>query len=261
MSPDERELLQGIGSDLLLKFYVGIGPMLLYGECLWSEHRKSWNVKATLFVVAFSLLAATGYLITLSYIPHVIPRAVMISDDGLSLEDRATLGDNVISLWSNAQIIIQQLPVEGADYVFSISDANALLTIATNALATCFIAYVLREYFKTMSNNLGTKELSKFRVWKILLLLFETGFAYCMLQILQYALSSVSSIALTTGVAGFTLSFAMFAMQIKFIVAVITALIVGAWAIPSPKAEVNDCGWEDPVPAGVVPLKKRIRCA
>ncbi|KAG6824003.1 hypothetical protein H0H92_008295 [Tricholoma furcatifolium] len=219
MSPDERELLQGIGSDLLLKFYVGIGPMLLYGllcpvtllSTVWdlaSEHRKSWKVKATLFVVAFSLLAATGYLITLLYIPHVIPRAVMIYDDDLSLENRATLSDNLVSQWSNAQIIIQQLPLltndgliiwrawallakrrwvlglllitcktatagwspiflstkytlmgtsmdagtllvyyvaqlEGADYVFSISNANALLTIATNALATCFIAYVL----------------------------------------------------------------------------------------------------------------------
>ncbi|KAG6829176.1 hypothetical protein H0H92_005431 [Tricholoma furcatifolium] len=243
MTPEERHLVQEVGIDLLQNFQLGVGPILIYGLfspigliTMWDLEKRrktSWSAQATHFVIVFAFLAATGYLVTLVFIPFVKPRSVMIENIGMSLDDRATTGDNQVFLWENAELVLEQLPSITNDaliiwrawailarknwalallvtlwiastvwqqpdgvvaaiqiiyYVFllrgnsiygPVSEAGGVLSILTNALATGFIAYILRDHLKTIQSFTDAKYRSSFKTWKILLLLFETGLAYC----------------------------------------------------------------------------------
>ncbi|KAG6811014.1 hypothetical protein H0H92_009355 [Tricholoma furcatifolium] len=71
----------------------------------------------------------------------------------------------------------------------NLSNASAGLSILDNVIATSLIGYILWGHLRVIRNkNIQTKDMATFKVWRILLLLVEIGFAFCVLQALFPAL-------------------------------------------------------------------------
>ncbi|KAG6908415.1 hypothetical protein DXG01_004708 [Tephrocybe rancida] len=64
----------------------------------------------------------------------------------------------------------------------NIAVASLALSLATNAVATGFIAYVLRTHLKSMKANMGERYQRMFKLESILVLLVDSGASYMVLQ-------------------------------------------------------------------------------
>ncbi|KAG6807610.1 hypothetical protein H0H92_006939 [Tricholoma furcatifolium] len=146
--------------------------------CNLGQRRNiSWMAQAANFTIIFALLIATGYIITIICIPFVISGSVMLVNVDfvdVPLLHRTRIGEDHLLKWVKAELFFEQLPLLNHDaliiwrawvilakkrWVLALLATLWFATagcIATNALATIFMGYILRFCYYSSSLDLST---------------------------------------------------------------------------------------------------------
>ncbi|KAG6808290.1 hypothetical protein H0H92_004637 [Tricholoma furcatifolium] len=205
MTPEERSTLSNIG------FFAPLAIITIH-NLVTHRSLSSNNTKATLGVLIFGFLGATGVL--LSAFPFAVGVVGVFTRDiaDTPLEGVVKNMNNVVGgPWATLRTCLQFfLPLMNdaliiwrawsifsgrrwAKYILAsvwiITAASQVLSFAINLFATSLIAYVLRGHLKLIGSLKVQQCLQdKFLVWRVLMLLMDAGFVYCSLQLIVFIL-------------------------------------------------------------------------
>ncbi|KAG5732415.1 hypothetical protein E4T56_gene11317 [Termitomyces sp. T112] len=213
---------------LLYGIFIPLGVLCVHDFVRKPAHRK------TACIMLFGALFATCLLIVETGQVVLYLRLGMIDNTATPLTDKRETTDIVIQPWSKAVSACQLVPLLTNDTlliwrawvifarrrwalyilsVFWLTTAGVMLstlvtyfapisntlehvtfglTFGTNLVATCLIGYILwghRRMFKSTAHFQGEK------TWKVLVLLFEMGFIYCILQVVAVISDSLTPAA------------------------------------------------------------------
>ncbi|KAG6902041.1 hypothetical protein C0995_005251 [Termitomyces sp. Mi166 len=159
--------------ELVLYIYLGmiedIGTSLPEKRISTNNRIHSWNIVSNAFET-IPLLANDGLIIWRAWVIFSKTRWALYT---------------LVVLWlMTAGAILASSVTFYLGTIFNYLQYTGLgLTFGTNLIATSFIGYVLWSHRKAF-NNLTPHFLGPNKVWNVLVLLFEMGFIYCMLQLI-----------------------------------------------------------------------------